>query len=344
VRIDPDGNGAVVAVPVLADPATRAVLTVATPAPHGLARSDVEMLGAVGGFVGAALAGVQSLVTATDELLRDERRGEELKLFVTGALGPAVERHVQGVLAAEEIRRVVNDAQLHMHFQPIAELESGLVVGYEALARFDVEPIRSPEAWFSSASDVGLGVDLELAAIEAAIRQLPRIPAGRFLSLNVSPATAETGELLDLCLAEGVDPARLVVEVTEHAPVDDYGRLCASLDALRERGARLAIDDAGAGFASLRHVLRLHPEMIKLDVSLTRNIDTDPVRRALASSLISFAQEVDATIVAEGIETRWEAEALTALGVRYGQGFHLARPGALVDLPLDVPEEPPAAS
>jgi EAL domain-containing protein (putative c-di-GMP-specific phosphodiesterase class I) len=146
--------------------------------------------------------------------------------------------------------------------------------------------------------------------------------------VNVSPSVAETPAFLE-AVAHNFDPARLVIEITEHAPVDDYRQLAGALRPLRNAGARLAIDDAGAGFASLRHVLRLSPDFIKLDLSLVHHIDADPVRRALATSLITFAGEVGATIVAEGIETRFELETLVALGVRYGQGFHLGRPGAL---------------
>jgi EAL domain-containing protein (putative c-di-GMP-specific phosphodiesterase class I) len=117
-----------------------------------------------------------------------------------------------------------------------------------------------------------------------------------------------------------------VIEVTEHVPVEDYDALNAHLEGLRARGTRLAIDDAGAGFASLRHILLLHPDVIKLDVSLTRGVEDDIARRALASAFISFAAEIGATIVAEGIETRTQFETLRRLGVRYGQGWYLARP------------------
>jgi EAL domain-containing protein (putative c-di-GMP-specific phosphodiesterase class I) len=119
---------------------------------------------------------------------------------------------------------------------------------------------------------------------------------------------------------------RVVLEVTEHAPVSDYGRLNGSLGALRARGVRLAIDDAGSGFSSLQHILRLAPDFIKLDMALTRDVDNDLARRALAAALISFAAEIGAVIVAEGIETRAELETLRELGVRFGQGYYLARP------------------
>jgi EAL domain-containing protein (putative c-di-GMP-specific phosphodiesterase class I) len=120
-----------------------------------------------------------------------------------------------------------------------------------------------------------------------------------------------------------------VIEITEHEPIADYPRLGASLAALRARGARVAIDDAGAGFASLRHTLQLAPDHVKLDISLTRSIDTDRARRAMASALISFADEMGMVIVAEGIETQRELDTLLELGVRFGQGYYLAEPGPL---------------
>jgi len=133
-------------------------------------------------------------------------------------------------------------------------------------------------------------------------------------------------------LLERADPSRIVVEVTEHAPVADYDELREALSGLRERGVRLAIDDAGAGFASLRHIIRLDPDLIKLDITLTRQIETDPVRQALAVALVSFAEQIGATVVAEGVESELELEALRRAGIRHAQGFLLGRPGPLAEV------------
>jgi EAL domain-containing protein (putative c-di-GMP-specific phosphodiesterase class I) len=197
----------------------------------------------------------------------------------------------------------------------------------EALSRFDIPPKRGPERWFAESSEVGLRRELELAAVQKALEQLPLVPADMYLSVNVSPETLTAAPLRKL--VEAVDGERIVVEVTEHAPIDDYERLGAAIGRLRDRGVRLAIDDAGAGFASLRHILRLAPDFIKLDRTLIAGIETDRSRQALAAGLISFAAKIDATIVAEGIERREEVAALKALGVDYGQGFFLAQPGPL---------------
>ena len=120
-----------------------------------------------------------------------------------------------------------------------------------------------------------------------------------------------------------------MLEITEHVRVDDYGQLLDRLGRLRRAGIRLAVDDAGAGFASLHHILKLCPDIIKLDIVLTRDIDRDPIKRALASSLVSFSRDVGGTLIAEGIETAAELQTLVELGVPLGQGYHLGYPSPL---------------
>jgi EAL domain-containing protein (putative c-di-GMP-specific phosphodiesterase class I)/DNA-binding NarL/FixJ family response regulator len=225
------------------------------------------------------------------------------------------------------IQRVLAGTGLTMVGQPIFNLATGAVVGVEALSRFVVEPWRTPDVWFGEAALVGLGEELELLAVRAALADFDKLPRHAWMSVNVSPATATSPRFLE-ALA-GAPLERLVIEMTEHAPVADYHQLNAALDQVRGRGVRLAIDDAGAGFASLRHVLRLAPDFIKLDITLSHDIGRDATRRALGRALISFAREIDATIVAEGIETQEELDNLFDLGVPIGQGFHLARPEAL---------------
>lgn len=214
-------------------------------------------------------------------------------------------------------------------YQPIADLRTGEIVGFEALSRFSGEPHRPPNEWFEEAASVGCGVGLELAAARTALASLDQIAPGAFLSVNCSPSTTLDPGLMDLLTQ--LPPDRIVLELTEHDPVDDYGPLLGVLDRLRSQGVRIAIDDAGAGYSGLRHVLRLRPDVLKLDVALTRDIDTDPDRRALATALVAFASEIDAVVIAEGIETAGELRTLRDLGIPLGQGYHLARPG---DLPL----------
>jgi EAL domain-containing protein (putative c-di-GMP-specific phosphodiesterase class I)/ActR/RegA family two-component response regulator len=227
---------------------------------------------------------------------------------------------------AGEIQRFLTGDGLTMAFQPIFDLRSRAVAGMEALARFRSLPLRPPDEWFAEAVALELGVQLELATIRQALSALPRLPAGTYMSVNCSHRAAMSPELVDT-----LHPVahRIVVEITEHEQVDDYGELTTALAALRLLGARVAIDDAGAGYASLRHTLQLGPDIVKVDISLTRDIDSDRGKRAMARALVAFALEMDIRIVAEGIETDAEMRTLQQLGVHYGQGFFLAEPGPL---------------
>jgi len=222
-----------------------------------------------------------------------------------------------------EIDRFLAGEGITMVFQSIMELRSRQIVGWEALARFHSLPLRPPDEWFAEAVELELGVQLELMAIRSAMRSLPGMPADAYLSVNCSPRAAMSPELGPTL---GENAPRMVVEITEHEAIADYEALGTSLAGLRTLGVRIAIDDAGAGFASLRHTLLLRPDMLKVDISLTRNIDEDRAKRALTSALISFADEMGMAIVAEGIETRAELETLVSLGVPFGQGFYLEEP------------------
>jgi EAL domain-containing protein (putative c-di-GMP-specific phosphodiesterase class I) len=233
---------------------------------------------------------------------------------------------VQGALASG----------VDMVFQPVYDLEAGDVFAYEALARFPMEPYRPPSDWFADAAEVGLGVELELAAIERALAEVDGLPDGVRLAINVSPLTALSPHFFNVLAPRA---HRVIIEVTEHERVEDYDVLNDALAPLRTLGASVAIDDVGAGFASLTHILKLAPDIVKLDLSLTRGIAADPARDALASSLVDFATGIDATIGAEGIETQSELDRLRVLKVRYGQGFHLGVPGALDGADHDDPWE-----
>ncbi len=234
--------------------------------------------------------------------------------------------------AADQIREVIALGAPRIVYQPIYSLSGDIITGAEALSRFDVEPRRAPDVWFNAAHEAGAGMDLELCAIEHAVVALDYLPSPLSLSLNTSPELLLSGRLDELLY--GLDLARVVLEVTEHAAVADYDRLLHVLAPFRERGARLAIDDAGAGYASMRHILNLHADVIKLDMSLTRNIDTDSSRRALAKGLIAFAHEIGSTITAEGVETESELESLRAIGVDKVQGYFLSKPKSLDEVVL----------
>jgi EAL domain-containing protein (putative c-di-GMP-specific phosphodiesterase class I)/FixJ family two-component response regulator len=225
-----------------------------------------------------------------------------------------------------DIERFVSGHGVWMVFHSIVDLETRGVIGMEALARFGSIPVRPPDQWFAEATALELGLQLQLRTLKQALEALPKIPEGDFLAINCSHHAAASSEFAERL--DGVEE-RIVLEITEHEAIEDYGALAEALAPLRERGLRVAVDDVGAGYASLRHALQLAPDMVKMDISLTRGIDRDAGRRALAAALISFAGDTNMTIVAEGIETAGELDALRALGVRYGQGFYLSRPHPL---------------
>jgi EAL domain-containing protein (putative c-di-GMP-specific phosphodiesterase class I)/CheY-like chemotaxis protein len=241
-----------------------------------------------------------------------------------GQVHAANRAHAARLSKRARIRRVMEHGQLDIVFQPIVALDSREVVGYEALSRFAAEPQRGPDEWFAEAHDVGLGPELELCAIRKACERARSLPEGAFLAVNVSPVTAERPDLLALIVDCDVD--QIVLEVTEHARVEDYPRFRVAIARVRELGASLAVDDAGAGFASLRHILELNAELIKLDGSLTHSLEEDPRRRSLAAALIEFGRESGADVLAEHVESELQLTELRRLGVKYGQGYHLGRP------------------
>ena len=270
-----------------------------------------------------------------EALERAARRESTLSGGVTGHVLARLSDQLQAgereleerALKQTRVRAALENGALNMVFQPIVKLADSRPVGYEALARFGLEPKRSPDVWFREAGDVAMREELELGAISRALAALPSIQQDRWLSLNASPELVSSGALARAL--DGHDCSRLVLEVTEEAPIDDYDAFAAGLLELRSSGLRLAVDDAGAGFASLRHILRLAPDVIKLDRTLIDDVDTSRASRALAAAFVSFAREVGSLVLAEGIERALQLETLLDLGVTLGQGYRLGRPGAL---------------
>jgi diguanylate cyclase (GGDEF)-like protein len=220
----------------------------------------------------------------------------------------------------EEIERLLEDSHpITPVFQPLVELTTGRIVGYEALARFTR---RNPEAWFNQAAACGLSVELEGAALRAALAADDR-PAGTYLSLNCSPSAITSGRVRSI-LPE--DLSQYVIEITEHELASEDGALEQALIELRGRGARIAVDDAGAGYAGLKQVMRVQPDIIKLDRSLIERVHADSAKIALIEFFVLFARRVGADVCTEGIETLEELTTLIDLGVGYGQGYLLGRP------------------
>lgn len=248
----------------------------------------------------------------------------------------SLEREINREAEAKRARveRIIREGGFEIHVQPIWDFVADRTVGFECLSRFNQEPRRTPDKWFAEAAEVGLGVELELAAIKAALAHGGRFAAPLYLTVNAS-AEAMASPGFDDAL-RGCDPERVVIELTEHSAVEDYDRLAERLAGFRERGVRLAIDDAGAGYAGLQHIVRLKPDIIKLDMSLTRDVDSDPARRALATALIFYARETGCEILAEGIETEAELRTLKVLGVAKGQGYWLGKPMPVAEAAADL--------
>ena len=226
---------------------------------------------------------------------------------------------------ASNLDAVISGRRLHSIAQPIIDLTDGRVVGVEMLSRFDVEPV-SPDPWFRAAAELGRLQELELIALGASLEAAADLPRSLFISINVSPVTLCAPELQAAIAWGGIDPRRVILELTEHHAIEDYLALQRALDSLKGMGVRLAVDDAGAGYSSFRHILNLKPQMIKVDRALVSDIHIDAGRRALAAAIVMFALEMDATVTAEGVETDEELQVLKSLGMDTAQGYLLGRP------------------
>lgn len=222
----------------------------------------------------------------------------------------------------ERLRTATGHGGPRMQLQPVVRLATGELAGAEALARFP-QLGQGPAEVFDEAWHVGMGVELEMAAVHAATDLLELIPEGAFLAVNVAPATL-VGAAFAARAAE-LPPGRLVAEVTEHAALD-VEQVDVAAERLGVCGVRCAVDDVGTGFSGLDRILQLGPDILKIDKSLVRGLDACPARHALISALVSFTRCTAITTVAEGIETAGELAALRALGVDCGQGYHLAPP------------------
>jgi EAL domain-containing protein (putative c-di-GMP-specific phosphodiesterase class I) len=319
------------------------VLILASSEASAFDATDESTVGGLAHFVSSVIDAAMELDLCIGELVRSgqmaiegvgkrrsavsTRVAQECSTFVANVVCPEA---AHDSATRDRIERILTGDGFSIVLQPIMSLSTGHVVAVEALSRFNVWPQRAPDYWFAEADSVGLGSALELFAIQHALSLLPDIPEPICIGINAGPATVGSPELIDLLAAS--TPSRIIVELTEHVGIEDYPGLRLAAKAVRKIGSRVALDDTGTGFASLSLLLEVSPELIKLDRAMTRDIDSDPVRRALARALVTFGNEVGAEVIAEGIETAGELAVLTDLGVAYGQGFVLARPGGLRDL------------
>lgn len=243
-------------------------------------------------------------------------------------LQPLVDRAQQAAAEQAVLGELLDDGGPDIVVQPIIELATSRVWAYEALSRFPARDGMGPQDWFTAADRVGLGVALESAAIHNALDLLPLLPAGTSLSVNVSArALLSSASIVAMLTSHAGE--HLIVEVTEHERIEDPQKLHAVLTLARAAGVRVAVDDAGSGFAGLEHILTLAPEILKLDRKLIHDISADPARQAMCEAMVNFCRRTATVIVAEGVETRSELDALRELGVSHAQGYHLGRPAPL---------------
>ena len=279
-----------------------------------------------GDLIGLLLVGIRATDRANlrEELDRRLPSVIDFAAIASALVGPALQARSADRDARAVLEEIITKRKFTPVFQPVFNLESGKIVGYEALTRFDDGV--GPEKRFAEAVREGLGIALESACLQASVTAARALEPGTWLSLNVSPALVLEGAALRAFVDQADRP--ILVELTEHEPVDDYDRLRAALERLGD-GARVSVDDAGSGYASLRHILALRPAFVKLDATWVAGLDRDPARQALVAGLMHFAASTGCELIAEGVETVEERAALDHLAVKLGQGYLLGRPQAL---------------
>src|SRR5690606_33384855 len=256
--------------------------------------------------------------------IRDLRMMRAVAELTAVLIGNQIDATTESRSNLARVQKVLDHDELSIVVQPIIRIMDRRLVGFECLSRFADPQGWTPDIWFKTAAAAGLGTELEMRAVRKGLALLDQFPRDIYLTFNVSPDTILSGELNRAISKQNA--RRIVLEITEHANVEDYASLSNVLSELRMTGVRLAVDDAGAGYASLRHILALQPDIIKLDISLTHNIQDDLARNALAAALVHFGRATKSEILAEGVETAVELEALLKLGVETAQGYFLGRP------------------
>jgi EAL domain-containing protein (putative c-di-GMP-specific phosphodiesterase class I) len=263
-------------------------------------------------------------------LNHEPRELDERDVRLIRLLGETVGEAVQAIRDREQesrkIGQLIADADLNIVLQPIFDIRDGHCLGVEALSRFP-DAFGSPAHVFGAAHRAGLGFALEQLALQRAVTVVPTLASDQFLSLNLTPSVAY--ELAATTTEDtDVDLSAFVLEITEHAVVESYAKLRRRLRRWREQGLRLAIDDAGAGYASLSHVVELEPDMIKIDRSLIDGSANDRARRSAISAFVALAADLEAIVIAEGVELAADLAAVRELGIDAAQGYLLGRPTA----------------
>ena len=304
--------------------------TAAEPAVRGLA-TTVDA--GIGSYVGVpvllpdgTLYG--SLCTVSHRARDLDARDSQFLGMLAELVGAEAQKLLEHERTLNAIQQLLDDEDLEIAFQPIVDLDTGRLRGLEALSRFPAGHGR-PDEVFARAHEVGVGFALERLAVQRALQVVPLLAPGQYVSVNANPEVAI--RLAALCHDRDLPMDRIVLEITEHDAVTNYATLRDSLASCRGRGLRLAIDDAGAGYASLHHIVELRPDIIKIDRSLVHGLHEDPARRSVVRAFATLAEDLGAQLVAEGVEDAPDLSAASALGARAAQGYYLGKPQTSVE-------------
>ncbi len=295
-------------------------------AQNGLKRTMFNHTG-LGIDLGMGFASVESAFSHDGNLCFETALNEARRILRTPL-------DMQGLSIANRYNDILAKGLITTHYQPILDFKSGSILGWEALSRGpEGSSFRSPVILFETAEQLGRLFALERLCRESAIRNAGQLSDGQKLFLNIHPKTMADpeftpGKTLELMQQAGLSPDNVVFEITERHSVQEFDLFYRTLDHYRSQGFRIAVDDAGAGYAGLTMIAELQPEYIKLDKSLIDKIHKDPVKRALVETTVTFADKIGSRIIAEGIETKAQAVCLKDIGVHCGQGYFLARPAA----------------
>lgn len=339
-RVDRDtcrqvGTISMVCVPLVNREIPLGILKVSSTHANSFTSSDVKVLSGLAEFITTAIGSAAEIKRVTSNLLSDDNGGggqspysqTQIPDFVANIINPAFTKNLE---KKRRVEKILESGKISFVFQPIFDLTTNILVGTEALARFEDAPYQPPDIWFADAHSVGLGIDMELAAMTSALQHISDLPVQAAIAVNVGPEAILSDKIIELL--GSIDTSRVIIELTEHIQVEDYPRLIERFSRIRGLGVRLAIDDTGSGFSSFSHIIKLSPDIMKLDRELIQNIDKDPVRMALTTAVITFANETNTEVIAEGIETPEELSALKDLGIRFGQGYLLGKPATAVNL------------
>ncbi len=242
------------------------------------------------------------------------------------------------------LRKVIDEKSIRMLFQPIVVLATRQPTGYEALMRGpQASFLENPLELLALATEANMLLELHILSLSLAAKMASFIPPGLLLFLNTDPLIINTDYFrnMDFLKNSTMKPSQICIEITERTYIKSFTKLSSDLEYLKSRGVKIGVDDVGEGYASLKAIAELKPEFLKVDIDIVRNIDSDKIKNSLMRLILELAKEINSHLVAEGIETEAENNALIAMGVEYGQGFLFAKPCAPPQAEMYAARNPP---